>query len=464
MRLRLFILLLIPLSLKAASKDLFIVINPEECTGCIGSLKYIEQLKNDFNIKFILPSSYKNDSDLVISTLFLDRYTQDFIWSDSLYDHLSVSHGLSTVTFVSHGNAKKYLLKAFSEEKANYLQRIVRDTDTLIVTGPLLSSRIRFIAHNDNLLLFDQLKNKIMVYSLRENKEQYSIHLSDNIISKAFQCKFKDTTTYETNKEYYKDLSIPAPNKILCYYASGDSIYTISQHDYITLSGSDTLLPGFYALNLFDKGMHQYTALLEGSGLNSKDIIGPSSFGMVDGKLITNFLLDEQKYAAGSDKNFFLCSLQRIDATTYKFETQLPFSLPTVFSQYNYHYIKSLFWRNYACTSLKDNIYDLSDPKMIDANFFPENLGPVNNSIFNYRRGIYDFKIDDAYAYFIYWNGEEKLSHYAKVHLKDKSMIIDRKLTYNIKKVSDAKIDDFDYDYVLYPLNETTLLRMRMAE
>jgi hypothetical protein len=89
-----------PATLRATrSKNIYITLNVNDCIKCIMNLDLLQANKQYDQLYFVFKTALQEDSSLLVSNLYLDKYQAAYIWSDSLYAFYNLK-GASALNYV----------------------------------------------------------------------------------------------------------------------------------------------------------------------------------------------------------------------------------------------------------------------------------------------------------------------------------------------------------------------------
>ncbi|HET8574197.1 MAG TPA: hypothetical protein VFL76_10030 [Edaphocola sp.] len=472
-----------------AQNTLFVTINNSECTNCLSQIANLSKLDNNIKKVLVFPKKYQKDSAYILQRLHLEKFTQNIEWSDSLY-HLFQNNGgyESTVSFYNSESGKilKTVLVNLSEN-LNFFNSLTTKRDTLTFSKDPFGPEAQFEQRGGYYYFFDNLKKEMQVFDGVNKNYEYTLSLTDSLIKAAFNLKFgkNGKKEYAQAQSYCKRVHKIDPYIYKSYFCHEDTTWLLGVYTYV-FNGiqlglkEDTASTVFLTLSTYKKNQLVDFSLVENyigpefkipnRGISRKNL--GKGFENAYYILTEEFLIyNNNPYFAIADdivpnhKNHFLAKYKK-NEHAFVFDSLYDRNLPSLYlNKYGYGYLFSghiPFASPYLALFGSDHLFSLNNLMPdIDLHYFNN-----DSSLPSIEKGIWDLKISNKYIYMIIMDNEIKKYCYLKYDILHRKTLVYKPICDYTSPdfITTPKIDDWDYNYVLIPISERSILRLSMLD
>ncbi len=468
-----------------AQNRLYVPILPNECLNCVSQLAKLNDIDKSLPVNLLFPKRYKVDAAALSKRLYLNDYSAEIIWSDSLFNR-----------FKSAGNIKSSI-GAYNEESGNFINvdiasigeaipffNSLNRTDTIELSNHAFGGETVLKNSGRYLYCLDGTANEIRAFDKADGQLLYTLSVTDSMVQAAFKLRYP---AKKWKAEYLEAQAFAArkkridPNAFEAMYCSNDTVYAISHYTYIIRDTAykdeatvflalcvykkgqmidfsiveNYIDPGFKGVN---RGLHRISK--SGEAVKSED-----AYYIMGGEFFMNndILYSELHgfYAKGLP-NHILGIFKKSPKHLYEFKGFFKGTLPSEYEKIGYN---GLYPGNgipyshpYVALMESNHVFSLN-PDQPDLDLL---ILSQNGTGF---KGIFGFKASKDFAYVIYRNGKDKWLWYAKVDIKSNKVLqnvafYDTSLPF----IADCNIDDYDYRFIYIPAGAQTIIRKKVLE
>lgn len=486
-----FILWLLAVCKAGAQSRLYIPIDNQDCINCLSVTRYLGLLDSTTSPVLIFQKRYHRDSAALVRRLHLQPSAGRLLWSDSLYRYFRNNGAVNSDVCIYNAESGQTIRTGFVQlgENLPFLNRINKPTDTLTLDRPVFGGEAGFGNTGRYFYNFDGVSREMRVFDKRDNKHLYTLRLGDSLVTQAFRLRFGNAwqDQYNRTTAYTSAWQTVDPQAYASYYFHEDTVYLMAQHRYMIYpeeGAAEVNTNIFLSLSVYKSGKLIGFSIVE----NYLDALLKGRQGGIPrithtGQQVTG---KEACYIPGSDffvyrgtlylqingglskgiPNHFLAKYDYDAADrTYKYQAFYDRSLPEPYDSAGYNYTNPgqylLFSPPYTALYLNSHLYSL-DPAVqdIDPGLFGRGNKPLTG------KGLWDIRLGKEHLFVIYMDGSDNHYHYLKYNLRQQKVVADRPIC-NFKSpafIATPMLDDIDYDYIYLPLDESRIVRKKMAD
>jgi hypothetical protein len=483
------ILLLAGKNVIAQSEHSVIVsLNMNDCISCYGHLRYLSHFKKDIAVTIVLPSKYGTaDSTEVKNSLGINDERYKFIWSDTLNRQLMFGEGISSVSYANKNSGKivRYSLKnGLDNNLALFFNKMSNSIDTFKFEGRVVGPGNAALVNRGTLIYsLDNLYKSLTVFNMISGKVVAEVKLNNDLTRQAFISKFNNEEKYNQSKKITTSLGIAKTEGISSFSIDDkENISLLSYYVFFQVidrpqrKDKDTFNLRFYVIHEFDKnGKYLSTGNIGPISVDytsSEFLADPSKFdssyyGVTGTTMLSapgNEKLLEIMHTGTQDsfKRYFAAYFSKNSKGNYEFSRFYEEELPGDYKNYNYNFanIKASSSGKYFNLPLSSNIYDARH-----ADYFPIEIltaPQFEGSPFKFKTLFVTSDIQRGKAYYLIWDNIKKIRTYSKWDIITQKLLRSEVLELADNKSEIFIPDNIDCNYLLYPINENTIVRKKV--